>query len=162
MDEDSMRRSSDRSTRTTRIIRAAPETLYAAFIDAAALLDWLPPPGMTSRMHAFDARVGGGYEMSLYYPPDEQRFNGKSAAGEDRIRVRFLELVPPRRIVESVWFVTDDPAYSGEMTLTVTIEPVPDGSAVTMAFDGLPPGLKAEDNDAGARTSLEQLARRYE
>jgi hypothetical protein len=31
-----------------------------------------------------------------------------------------------------------------------------------MTFDGLPPGLRPEDNDAGARASLDQLARRFE
>jgi uncharacterized protein YndB with AHSA1/START domain len=29
-------------------------------------------------------------------------------------------------------------------------------------YRNLPPGLRAEDNDAGARLSLEQLARRFE
>jgi hypothetical protein len=36
------------------------------------------------------------------------------------------------------------------------------GTEVTLAFENLPPGLRAEDNDAGARVSLEQLARRFE
>ena len=54
------------STRTTRRIRARPERVYAAFLDADALVAWLPPAEMTGAMHAFDPRVGGGYEMSLY------------------------------------------------------------------------------------------------
>jgi hypothetical protein len=57
---------------------------------------------------------------------------------------------------------TADPAFLGEMTLTVTFDEVPDGTQVTMVFENLPPGLRAEDNDAGARLSLEQLARRFE
>lgn len=40
--------------------------VYGALLDPDALVEWLPPAGMTGRMHAFDARVGGGYEMSLY------------------------------------------------------------------------------------------------
>jgi hypothetical protein len=40
-------------------------------------------------------------------------------------------------------FVTTDPAFFGEMT-------------------NLPPGLRAKDNEAGSRLSLEQLARRFE
>ena len=150
------------STRTTRVIRAAPEDLYAAFVDPAALVAWLPPAGMTGRMHAFDLRAGGGYEMSLFYPPDERRSRGKTAEREDRVAVRFVELAPPRRIVEAVRFVSDDPAYGGEMRLTVTLEPAPGGTEVTLAFDDLPPGLRPEDNDAGARASLEQLARHLE
>lgn len=150
------------STRTVRVIRATPEELYRAFLDPEALVAWLPPAGMSGRIHAFDARPGGGYEMSLFYPPDERHFRGKTAEREDRVAVRFLELTPPRRIVEAVRFVSDDPAYGGTMTLTVTLEPVADGTAVALAFDDLPPGVRPEDNDAGARASLEQLARRFE
>lgn len=153
-----------RSTRTTRVIRATPETLYEAFVDPTTLMQWLPPAEMDSRLHTFDARVGGGYEMSLYYPPDEHHFRGKTSEREDRVAVRFVELTPPRRLVQAVRFVSDDPAYGGEMTETVTIEPAADGSgtAVTLVFDNLPPGLRPEDNDAGARMSLDQLARRVE
>ena len=150
------------ATRTVRVIRATPEELYRAFLDPEALVAWLPPAGMSGRIHAFDARPGGGYEMSLFYPADERHFRGKTAEREDRVAVRFLELTPPSRIVEAVRFVSDDPAYGGTMTLTVTLEPVAGGSAVTLAFDDLPPGVRPEDNDAGARASLEQLARRFE
>jgi hypothetical protein len=73
-----------------------------------------------------------------------------------------VELVPSRRIVEAVRFVTTDPAFFGEMTHTVTFDPVSGGTEVSLAFENLPPGLRPEDNDAGARLSLEQLARRFE
>ena len=39
---------------------------------------------------------------------------------------------------------------------------VPGGTEVTLLFTNLPPGLRPEDNDAGAELSLEQLARRFE
>ena len=129
-----------RGTRTSRLIRAAPEAIYRAFVDAEALVAWLPPEEMTGCMHAFDARPGGGYEMSLYYPPGERTFRGKTAEREDRVVVRFVELDPPRRLVEGVRFVSGDPAFAGEMILTITIEPRGDGAAVTLAFDHLPPG----------------------
>ena len=112
---------------------------------------------MTGQMHAFDARVGGGYQMSLFYSPDEQTFQGKTADLEDRVNVRFVELTPPERIVEAVTFVSDDDAFAGEMTLTVSLGEVPDGTEVTMLFENLPPGLRPEDNKAGADLSLGQL-----
>jgi uncharacterized protein YndB with AHSA1/START domain len=150
------------STRTSRIIQAPAEALYRAFMDPAALVEWLPPAEMTGEIHAFDARVGGGYEMSLYYPPDEQAFRGKTAEREDRVKVRFVELAPASRIVEAVSFVTADPAMLGEMTQTVTFEPAPGGTEVTLLFENLPPGVRPQDNDASARLSLDQLARRFE
>jgi len=150
------------STRTSRVIRARPEELYEAFVDPAALVAWLPPAGMTGHIHELDARVGGGYRMSLFYPPDERRYRGKTSDKEDLVHVRFVELAPPRRIVEAVSFVTADPAFLGEMTLTVTFAEVSGGTDVTLEFRNLPPGLRAEDNEAGARSSLEQLAHRFE
>jgi uncharacterized protein YndB with AHSA1/START domain len=100
--------------------------------------------------------------MSLFYPPDERPLRGKTSDREDRLSVRFVELAPPRRIVETVNFDTADPAFFGEMTIVVTFEEVPGGTEVTILCRNLPPGLRAEDNEAGARLSLEQLARRFE
>jgi hypothetical protein len=80
------------STRTSRIISARPEALYAAFMDPAALVAWLPPGRMTGRIHRFDARVGGGYRMSLFYLPYERAFRGKTADREDMVDVRFVSL----------------------------------------------------------------------
>ena len=144
------------------MIRAAPEALYLAFVDRDALVEWLPPAEMTGEIHAFDARVGGGYRMTLRYPSTGDHVPGKTSAHEDAVDVRFLELSPPHRIVESVRFDSADPAFGGEMRLTVTIEPVDGGSEVTLAFDDIPPGVRPEDNDTGARESLTQLARRFE
>jgi uncharacterized protein YndB with AHSA1/START domain len=149
-------------TRTSRVIGARPEELYAAFLDPTALIDWLPPAEMTGEIHEFDARVGGGYRMSLFYPPNERSFRGKISDREDRVNVRFVELTPPRRIVEAVSFVTTDPAFFGEMTIVATFAEVSGGTEVTLVFKNLPLGLRAEDNEAGSRLSLEQLARRFE
>ena len=150
------------STRTSRIIKARPEQLYEAFIDPVALIAWLPPAEMTGKIHAFDARVGGGYRMSLFYPANERAFHGKTSEREDMVDVRFVELARPRRIVEAVNFVTTDPAFLGEMTIVVTFAAVSGGTEVTFECKNLPPGLRAEDNEAGTRLSLEQLARRFE
>ena len=150
------------STRDSRVIRAPRERVYRAFVDREDLLAWLPPGGMTGAFHVFDARVGGGYRMSLVYPPGESSFRGKTAEHEDVVNVRFVALAPPRRIVEAVDFVSDDPDFAGEMTLTTTFDEVPGGTEVTMTFENLPPGLRPEDNSAGAQMSLEQLARYLE
>jgi uncharacterized protein YndB with AHSA1/START domain len=153
---------SSASTVASRVVKASPERVYQAFVDPAELVAWLPPGKMTGQIHAFDARVGGGYVMSLLYPASETTNRGKTSEREDRVRVRFVELTPPSRVVEAVTFDSDDPDFAGEMTLTVTIEPVPDGSNVTFRFKNLPPGLRPEDNDLGARQSLDQLAHHLE
>ena len=107
------------STRTSRVIRARPEELYAAFLNPTALIEWLPPAEMTGEIHEFDARVGGGYRMSLLYPPDERPFRGKTYDKEDMVNVRFVELTPPRRIVEVVSF------HCGELYFLWSQNPCP-------------------------------------
>jgi uncharacterized protein YndB with AHSA1/START domain len=131
-------------------------------MNPAILISWLPPGQMTGKIHEFDARVGGGYRMSLFYPSDERSLRGKTSDKEDLVNVRFVELIPPRKIVEAVTFVTDDPTLKSEMTIAVTFDEMPGGTEVTFACSNLPRGLRAEDNDEGARLSLEQLARRVE
>lgn len=149
------------STRNTILVKASPGQVYEAFMNPDILVAWLPPAQMTGKIHAFDARVGGGYDMSLYYPADEPIFHGKTADREDRVKVRFLDLDPPRRIVEAITFVTDDAALQGEMTMTAAFDPAPGATQVTLLFENLPPGLRPEDNEAGGQLSLEQLARRF-
>jgi uncharacterized protein YndB with AHSA1/START domain len=150
------------STRATRRIKAAPAAIYAAFLDPEVLVEWLPPDRMTGQIHSFDPRAGGGYEMSLFYPEDETLFRGKTAEREDRVRVRFVELDAPRRIVQAVSFISDDPAFGGEMAMTWTFEGVDGGTEVSVLTTGLPPGVRAQDNQAGSEMSLAKLARRFE
>jgi uncharacterized protein YndB with AHSA1/START domain len=149
-------------TRNEKFIKATPEVLYRAFTDPAALAVWLVPGDMTGKVHHFDNRVGGGYQMSLYYPSSEETFRGKTAEREDRYTARFVELTPPRRIVEAITFDAVDPAFSGEMTMEVTLEVADGGTTVSIVFKDIPWGIRPEDNEAGTRSSLEKLARYVE
>src|SRR5437588_6349158 len=101
------------STRNSKFLKATPESLYRAFTDPAALAVWQAPGDMTAEVHSFDNRVGGGYQMSLYYPASERTAPGKTAAREDRYTSRFVELTPPTRIVEAITFDSGDPAFAG-------------------------------------------------
>jgi uncharacterized protein YndB with AHSA1/START domain len=150
------------STRNSKWIQAPPEAIYRAFTDPAALAVWQAPGDMTGTVHQFDAREGGGYQMSLYYPATDTTSQGKSAEREDRFTARFVELTPPHRIVEAVTFDSDDPAFAGEMHMEVTLEAAESGTTVTIVFQNLPPGIRPEDNEVGTRESLEKLARYVE
>ena len=92
------------STRTSRLIKAPREALYRAFTNPTALAVWLAPDQMTAKVHEFDGRVGGGYQMSLFYPLSEQVYRGKTSEREDRFTARFVELTPPTRIVQAITF----------------------------------------------------------
>jgi len=56
------------TTQASREIKASPEKLYQAFTSPAALEVWMAPGDMTGKIHHFDLREGGSYEMSLFYP----------------------------------------------------------------------------------------------
>jgi uncharacterized protein YndB with AHSA1/START domain len=55
------------STRITRHINAPRAAVYRALLDARAVATWKVPTGMTSHVHAFDAREGGSFRISLTY-----------------------------------------------------------------------------------------------
>jgi len=150
------------STQNSKWIKATPEALYRAFTNPAALAVWLAPGDMTGKVHRFDGRVGGGYEMSLYYPSSEQTVRGKTADREDRYTARFVELTTARRIVEAITFDSVDPAFGGEMIMEVTFEAEDGGTTVSILFKDIPPGIRPEDNEAGTRSTLEKLARYVE
>jgi uncharacterized protein YndB with AHSA1/START domain len=133
--------------------------VYQALIDPAALTAWLPPGDMTAIMHRFDLRIGGGYEMSLLYPASENEFRGKTTEREDRVSVRLVELTPPSKIRQAVAFNSIDPAFSGIMKMTWSLEVVEGGSEINVICEDIPRGIRPEDNEAGCRSSLEKLAR---
>ncbi|MCE3230019.1 MAG: Activator of Hsp90 ATPase 1 family protein [Bacteroidetes bacterium] len=150
------------STQNSKIIKASPEKLYEAFTSPDALSVWQAPGDMTAKVHHFDLRVGGGYEMSLFYSENDHDSKGKTKGKEDRFTARFIELTPFKKIVEAINFNSDDPAFQGEMIIEITLEANDNGTEVTMLFRDIPPGIKPEDNEAGTKSSLEKLARYVE
>ena len=147
------------STKNSKFIKAPQQTLYRAFTDPAALAVWLAPGDMTGVVHSFDYRVGGGYQMSLYYPSSKLPSRGKTSEREDRYTARFVELAPPEKIVEAITFDTFDPAFSGEMIMEISLEPGHGGTTVSVVFKNIPPGIRPEDNEVGTQSTLEKLAR---
>jgi uncharacterized protein YndB with AHSA1/START domain len=144
------------STRIGRRVNAPRAVVYRALLDAGAVATWMVPTGMTSHVHAFDAREGGAFRISLTY--DAPTGTGKTTAHTDTYHGRFVALVPDERVVEVVEFETADPAMQGEMTITITLADAGGGTDLLAVHDGLPPGLSPADNEAGWRSSLTKLA----
>ncbi|HMH34922.1 MAG TPA: SRPBCC domain-containing protein [Puia sp.] len=146
------------STQNSKWINASQEKLYHAFTDPEALAVFLAPGEMTGKVHRFELRAGGGYEMSLFYPRSANESRGKTSGNEDRFKARFVELTPSEKIVEAVTFESDDPAFAGEMIMEISFEPEGSGTNVTVLFRNLPSGIRPEDNEAGTVQTLEKLA----
>ncbi len=140
-----------------RVIAAPPERVFAALVDPEALATWLPPDGMRARFERFDARPGGSYRMVLTYD-DATAAEGKASADSDIVEARFVEISPGVRVVQTVDFVADDPAYAGTMTMTWELTAVDGGTRVEIRADDVPAGISAEDHAAGLASSLANLA----
>src|ERR1700716_3120376 len=126
------------STQISRHVNAPRPSVYRALLDARAVATWMVPTGMTSHVHAFDAREGGSLRISLTY--DEPTGTGKTTAHTDTYHGRFVKLVTNEQVVQVVEFETTDPALRGEMTITYTLVSADGGTDILATHDGGPPG----------------------
>lgn len=144
------------STRISRHVSAPRANVYRALLDARAVATWMVPVGMTSHVHAFDARENGLFRVSLTY--DEPTKTGKTTAHTDTYHGRFVKLAPNERVVEVMEFETADAAMRGEMMVTFTLTDAGGGTDVLAVHDNLPPGLSPADNETGWQMALDKLA----
>jgi uncharacterized protein YndB with AHSA1/START domain len=137
--------------RLHRVLRAAPERVYRAFIDPDAMVKWLPPHGFTGRIHHMDARVGGAYRMSFtnFTTGTTHAFGGE-----------YRELVPNERLRYADRF--DDPSLPGDMDVTVTLQPVSCGTELHIVQEGIPDVIPTEACYLGWQESLFLLAKLVE
>lgn len=144
------------ATRLSHRINAPRAVVYRALLDPSAVAQWKVPTGMTSLVHAFEAREGGRFRVSLTY--DEPTATGKTTTHTDTYHGHFIKLIPNEQVVEAVEFETEDPALRGEMTITYTLADADGGTELLAAHDGLPAGVPPADNEAGWRQALDKLA----
>ncbi|WP_399881774.1 SRPBCC domain-containing protein [Streptomyces sp. BBFR51] len=144
------------STRVSRHVNAPRSAVYRALLDADAVAAWRSPDDMTAQVHAFDAREGGAFRVSLTY--EASTGTGKSGDRTDTYHGYFARLVPDEQVVEVLAFESAGPAFQGTMTMTTTLTDVDGGTEVVVAHDGLPDAVPAADNETGTRMSLAKLA----
>lgn len=137
--------------RLHRVLRATPERIYRAFLDADAMAKWLPPNGFTGKVHRIDARVNGTYQMS---------FTNFSTGKTHSFGGTFIELVPHERIRYTDKF--DDPQLPGKMTTTITLKKVSVGTEINIVQEGVPEAIPADGCYLGWQDSLNLLARLVE
>lgn len=137
--------------RLHRVLRAAPEKIYRAFLDADAMAKWLPPNGFTAKVHHLDARVGGTHKTSFtnFTTGQSHSFGGT-----------YLELAPNERLRYTDKF--DDPHLPGEMQVTVSLKKVSVGTELSIVQEGVPEVIPPEACYLGWQQSLSLLARLVE
>ncbi|NOT62544.1 MAG: SRPBCC family protein [Acidobacteria bacterium] len=137
--------------RLHRVLRATPERVYRAFLDADAMCKWLPPNGFTGKIHYMDVKVGGTFKMS---------FTNFSSGSSHSFGGEYLELTPHERIRYTDKF--DDPNLPGEMQVTVTLKQVLVGTELNVTQAGVPSVIPAEACYLGWQESLTLLAKLVE
>ena len=137
--------------RLHRVLRATPERVYRAFLDADALVKWMPPNGFTGKVHHLDAKVGGTYKMSFtnFTTGKSHSFGGS-----------YLELKPHERIRHTDKF--DDANLPGEMQVTITLKQVSCGTELNITQEGVPTVIPVEACYLGWEESLTLLAKLVE
>ncbi|MGF6173068.1 SRPBCC family protein [Ensifer sp. 4252] len=147
-----------RTDSAERVIAASAPAIYQALLDPQAVARWLPPEGMTGRVHAFEAKEGGRYRMALVYDKPEHGNRGKTSEHTDIVEGRFVELRPNERVVQQVKFEAEDPAFAGIMTITWALETVSGGTRVRVTCANVPEGISHEDHEVGLSSTLANLA----
>src|SRR5919201_4767044 len=139
------------TVRLHRVLRATPEKVYRAFLDADALAKWLPPNGFTCTVLEMNAKVGGDFKMAF---TNFTTGKGHSFGGT------YVELKPHERIRYTDKF--DDPNLAGEMQTTVTLKKVSCGMELNIVQEGVPAAIPAEACYLGWQESLTLLAKLIE
>jgi len=139
------------TVRLHRVIRATPERIYRAFLDADAMAKWLPPNGFTGKVHQLDAKVGGSYRMS---------FTNFTTGGGHSFGGEYLELAPHERIRYTGRF--DDANLPGVMQTTVSLRSVFCGAELSVVQEGIPEVIPVEACYLGWQESLVLLAKLVE
>jgi uncharacterized protein YndB with AHSA1/START domain len=129
------------------VLRAKPEKVYRAFLEAGAMAKWLPPYGFTCTVHHLDARVGGTFRMS---------FHNFSTGSAHSFGGEYLDMVPNERIRYTDRF--DDQNLPGLMEVVVSLNPVVCGTEVNISQSGIPAMIPLEMCYLGWQESLAQLA----
>lgn len=137
--------------RLHRVLRAPPDRIYRAFLDADAMAKWLPPNGFTCKVHSLEAKVGVTYKMS---------FTNFSTGHSHSFGGKYLELVPGELIRHTDEF--DDPNLPGTMQTTISLKKVFCGTDVSIVQEGIPANIPPEACYLGWQESLVLLAKLVE
>lgn len=139
------------TVRLHRVLRAPPERVYRAFLDADAMAKWLPPNGFTGTVHHMEARVGGTFRMSFtnFTTGQSHSFGGE-----------YLELAPNELIRYTDEF--EDPNLPGVIQVTVSLKAVSCGTELNVVQEGIPEVIPVEMCYLGWQESLVLLAKLVE
>ncbi|ARD70039.2 ATPase (plasmid) [Aminobacter sp. MSH1] len=148
-----------RVDRAEQTISASADAVFDALTDATAVATWMPPGNARGEMHEFEPRPGGPFRMTLHFQ-EETAPKGKSTETSDTVDAKFVQLERGRLVEFAVRFVSDDPAFSGTMTMIWTLRAGgPGRTQVSVEARNVPRGVSAKDHANGLSQTLNNLSR---
>ena len=147
-----------RRTEVSTFIKAPREVVYQAFLDPDAVAQWLAPDTMKGQVDIYEPHKGGRFRISLTYLDPSNSLVGKTSEDTDTSEGTFLEVVPNEKIIQTTEFKSNDPDFSGEMKITWSLADSGEGTEITVLMEGIPKGIRLDDNELGSQQSLRKLA----
>jgi glutathione S-transferase len=131
----------------SREIRAPRERVFDAFVTEAAMRQWLCPRGMTIPALEVDARVGGGFRLTMR-SRDGDQFTAVAA---------YREIARPERLVYT-WQWVGEGMPNIETLITVTFTERGGATEVRMTHTGFPDQALADSHQEGWGSCFSRLA----
>jgi glutathione S-transferase len=131
----------------SRDIRAPRERVFDAFVAEAAMRQWMCPRGMTIPALEVDARVGGGFRITMRARNGEQ-FTAVAA---------YREIARPERLVYT-WQWVGEGMPNIETLITVTFAERDGATEVRMTHSGFPDQALADSHQEGWGSCFNRLA----
>jgi glutathione S-transferase len=130
----------------TRFIRAPREKVFDAFVTEAGMKGWMCPRGMTIPEMTLDARVGGGFRLTMR-ARDGDQFTAQA---------HYREIARPERLVYT-WQWVGEGMPNVETLITVTLAAREGGTEVRMTHSGFPDAALRDSHQEGWGSSLNRL-----
>jgi uncharacterized protein YndB with AHSA1/START domain len=138
------------SLRLTRLLRAPPARVFAAWTDPALLAQWFGPHQTHVEAAEVGLHVGGGFRVVIVEDADVRAGQGSRHAACGTFR----EITPPSRLVLDWWW---EAAPERVSRVTVTLRAVPDGTELTLQHDRFADEATASRHVRGWTESLDRL-----
>jgi len=131
----------------SREIRAPRERVFDAFVTETAMRNWMCPRGMTIPALEVDARVGGGFRLTMR-ARDGDQFTAVAA---------YREITRPERLVYT-WQWVGEGMPNVETLITVTFAERGGATEVRMTHSGFPDQALADSHQEGWGSCFNRLA----
>lgn len=131
----------------SREIRAPRDKVFDAFVTEAAMRQWMCPRGMSIPALEVDARVGGGFRVTMRAKNGEQ-FTALAS---------YREIVRPERLVYT-WQWVGEGMPNVETLITVAFEERGGATEVRMTHTGFPDQALADSHTEGWGSCFNRLA----